>query len=168
MEIQRRGGERRATKDVDVRLTLIAVGRAKRGPEQELFNSYLKRLKPKLDLIEVEEKRPLVGPELMMREAELISDKIPEHAYLVALDERGKPMSSRNFAAKFGDLRDNGRDVAFIIGGADGLDENLRARADLILGFGPQTWPHMLVRTMLAEQVYRAQSILAGHPYHRD
>lgn len=151
-----------------MRLTLIAVGRAKRGPEQELFNSYLKRLKPKLELIEVEEKRPLAGPELMMREAELISDKIPEHAYLVALDERGKPMSSRDFAVKLGDLRDTGRDVAFIIGGADGLDESLRARADLTLGFGPQTWPHMLVRAMLAEQVYRAQSILSGHPYHRD
>ena len=168
MEIERRGGWRRALKDVDVRLTLIAVGRAKRGPEQELFNSYLKRLKPKLDLIEVEEKRPLAGSELMAREAELIADKIPAGAYLIALDERGKPLSSRKFAAKLGELRDGGRDVAFLIGGADGLDESLRRRADLILGFGPQTWPHMLVRAMLAEQVYRAQSILAGHPYHRD
>jgi 23S rRNA (pseudouridine1915-N3)-methyltransferase len=151
-----------------VRLTLIAVGRARRGPEQELFNSYLKRLRPNLDLIEVEEKRPLSGAELKAREAELIADKIPEGAYLIALDERGKAASSRAFAEKLGELQDSGRDVAFIIGGADGLDESLRARADHLLGFGPQTWPHMLVRVMLAEQVYRAQSILAGHPYHRD
>jgi len=151
-----------------VRLTLIAVGRAKRGPEQELFNAYLKRLRPGLDLIEVEEKRPLSGAELMAREAELIAEKIPQGAFLIALDERGKAQNSRQFAEKLGDLRDSGRDVAFIIGGADGLDESLRARADMLLGFGPQTWPHMLVRVMLAEQVYRAQSIHAGHPYHRD
>lgn len=151
-----------------MRLTLIAVGRAKRGPEQELFNSYRKRLNPGLDLVEVEEKRPLSGAELKAREAELIAAKIPDGAFLIALDERGKPASSRKFAEKLGDLRDGGRDIAFIIGGADGLDESLRARADMILGFGPQTWPHMLVRAMLAEQVYRGQSILAGHPYHRD
>ena len=155
-------------KDVGVRLTLIAVGRARRGPEQELFTSYLKRLRPALDLIEVEEKRPLSGAELKTREAELINEKIPDGAYLIALDERGSALSSRAFAEKIGDLRDSGRDVAFIIGGADGLDESLRARADRLLGFGPQTWPHMLVRVMLAEQVYRAQSIMAGHPYHRD
>ncbi len=151
-----------------MRLTLIAVGRAKRGPEQELYNSYMKRLRPGLELIEVEEKRPLSGAELMTREAELIAEKIPAGAFLIALDERGKPLSSRDFATRFGDLRDRGRDVAFIIGGADGLDQGMRARVDLVLGFGPQTWPHMLVRVMLAEQVYRAQSILAGHPYHRD
>lgn len=151
-----------------MRLTLIAVGRAKRGPEQELFNSYQKRLNPGLDLIEVEEKRPLSGAELKAREAELIAAKIPDGVFLIALDERGKPLSSRKFAEKLSDLRDGGRDIAFVIGGADGLDESLRARADMILGFGPQTWPHMLVRAMLAEQVYRGQSILAGHPYHRD
>lgn len=151
-----------------MRLTLIAVGRARRGPEQELFNAYLRRLRPGLELIEVEEKRPLSGAELMTREAELISEKIPEGAFLIALDERGKAQKSRQFAEKLGDLRDSGRDVAFIIGGADGLDESLRARSDMLLGFGPQTWPHMMVRAMLAEQVYRAQTILAGHPYHRD
>ncbi|MEX0695849.1 MAG: 23S rRNA (pseudouridine(1915)-N(3))-methyltransferase RlmH [Rhodospirillales bacterium] len=151
-----------------MRLTLIAVGRAKRGPEQELFTSYLKRLRPPLVLLEVEEKRPLAGPELIAREAELIAEKIPAGAYLVALDERGKALSSRAFAQKMAELGDGGRDLAFIIGGADGLASALRERADMILGFGPQTWPHMLVRVMLAEQVYRAQTILAGHPYHRD
>ncbi len=151
-----------------MRLTLIAVGRAKRGPEQDLFTSYLKRLRPSLDLFEVEEKRPLAGPELMSREAELIAEKIPEGAYLVALDERGKALKSRVFAEKVGELRDRGRDLAFVIGGADGLAPVIRERADMILGFGPQTWPHMLVRVMLAEQIYRAQTILAGHPYHRN
>lgn len=151
-----------------MRLTLIAVGRARRGPEQELFNLYLKRLRPALDLIEVEEKRPLAGDELKAREAELIAEKIPGGSFLIALDERGKALASRKFAERLGDLRDTGRDVAFIIGGADGLQDELRHRADLLLGFGPQTWPHMLVRAMLAEQLYRAQSILAGHPYHRD
>ncbi len=151
-----------------MRLTLIAVGRAKRSPEQELFNSYLKRLRPPLDLIEVEEKRPLAGPELMAREADLLAEKIPAGAYLVALDERGKAMKSRLFAEKIEEIRDAGRDVVFVIGGADGLAEVIRDRADMILGFGPQTWPHMLVRAMLAEQLYRVQTILAGHPYHRD
>ncbi|MDP4796095.1 MAG: 23S rRNA (pseudouridine(1915)-N(3))-methyltransferase RlmH [Rhodospirillales bacterium] len=151
-----------------MRLTLIAVGRAKRGPEQELFNSYLKRLRPPLELIEVEEKRPLAGQELMAREAELIAEKIPDGAYLVVLDERGKAMKSRLFAEKIEEIRDGGRDLAFIIGGADGLAAEIRERGDMILGFGPQTWPHMMVRVMLAEQLYRAQTILAGHPYHRD
>lgn len=152
-----------------MRLILIAVGRAKRGPEQELFQSYLKRQKPALELIEVEEKRPLSGTELKSREAALISEKIPEGAYVIALDERGKAMKSREFAGKLSDLAESGpREVVFIIGGADGLDPDIRKRADILLGFGPQTWPHMLVRSMLAEQIYRAQSIIAGHPYHRD
>lgn len=151
-----------------MRLTLIAVGRAKRGPEQELFNSYQKRLRPSLDLFEVEEKRPLAGTELMAREADLIAEKIPDGAFLVTLDERGKALKSRVFAQKIEEIRDGGRDVAFVIGGADGLAAHMRDRADMVLGFGPQTWPHMLVRVMLAEQLYRAQSILAGHPYHRD
>lgn len=152
-----------------VRLSLIAVGRAKRGPDQELFNLYAKRLQPPLDLIEVEEKRPLSGTELKAREAELIAAKIPEGAHVVALDERGKALSSRAFADRIGGLRDEGtRDLVFLIGGADGLDESLRARAQTVLSFGPQTWPHMLVRVLIAEQLYRAQTILAGHPYHRD
>ena len=105
----------------------------------------------------------------MSREAALIAEKIPDGAYVIALDERGKALKSRSFAQKLSDLADGGaRDIVFAIGGADGLDQSLRERADLMLGFGPQTWPHMLVRTMLAEQIYRAQSIIAGHPYHRD
>ncbi len=152
-----------------MRLSLIAVGRAKRGPEQDLFNLYSKRLSPSLDLIEVEEKRPLSGDELKSREADLIAAKIPDGAHVVALDERGKAFSSRDFAHLIGRYRDEGvRDMTILIGGADGLDKSLRTRADTVMSFGIQTWPHMLVRGMLAEQLYRAQTILAGHPYHRD
>ena len=152
-----------------MRLTLIAVGRAKKGPEQELFASYQKRLRPSLELIEVEEKRRLSDSELMAREADLILAKIPDGAYIVALDERGKPMTSRAFADFLTHEQDTGtRDMIFVIGGANGLAQDVRDRASKLLGFGPQTWPHMLVRGMLAEQLYRAQSIQAGHPYHRD
>lgn len=152
-----------------MRLTLIAVGRAKRGPDEELFNLYAKRLSPPLEVIEVEEKRPLSGDALKAREAELIAAKVPAGAHLIALDERGPALSSRAFATRLGGLRDDGiRDAAFVIGGADGLDAGLRGSANWVLSFGPQTWPHMLVRVLLAEQLYRAQTILAGHPYHRD
>ncbi len=150
-------------------MTVIAVGRVRRGPEQDLFQEYAKRLTPPLDLIEVEEKRRLAGDELKRREAELLAAKIPDGAVVVALDERGKALSSRELAAKLETWRSDGRrDAAFLIGGADGLDAALRARADMVVSFGPATWPHMLVRVMLAEQLYRADSILAGHPYHRD
>lgn len=152
-----------------MKLTLIAVGRGKRGPETDLFTHYCGRLRPPLTLIEVEERRPLSGAELMAREAALISAKIPDGAFVVALDERGKALKSRAFADVIQARQDDGvRDLVFVIGGADGLDPALRVRADMTLCFGPQTWPHMLVRGMLAEQLYRAQSIHAGHPYHRD
>lgn len=152
-----------------MRLTLIAVGRSKKGPEHELFASYIKRLRPSLEVIEVEEKRRLSDAELVAKEGELILSKVPDGAHVVALDERGKPMTSRAFASFMANQEDSGtRDMVFVIGGANGLAEDVCARANRLLGFGPQTWPHMLVRGMLAEQIYRAQSIQAGHPYHRD
>lgn len=152
-----------------MRLTLIAVGWAKKGPEQELFASYQKRLRPSLELVEVEEKRRLSDAELMTREAELILAKVPDGAFVVALDERGNAMKSRDFATFLTTEQDGGaRDMVFIIGGANGLAPEVRDRANKLLSFGVQTWPHMLVRGMLAEQIYRAQSIQAGHPYHRD
>jgi 23S rRNA (pseudouridine1915-N3)-methyltransferase len=108
-------------------------------------------------------------PELKRLEADKLLAQIPKNAVLVALDERGESLDSGTFAQRLGAWRDAGRaDLAFVIGGADGLDEEVRRRADLLLSFGRLTWPHMLVRGMLAEQLYRAQQILAGHPYHRD
>jgi 23S rRNA (pseudouridine1915-N3)-methyltransferase len=151
-----------------VRLWLAAVGRAKPGPELDLFQQYARRLTPPLTLREVEEKRPLPVAERKAREAELLLGAIPASALVVALDERGKSPGSEAFAAQLGRWRDDGvGDVAFLIGGADGHGDAVRSRATLLLSFGAMTWPHMLVRAMAAEQLWRAQAILAGHPYHR-
>ncbi|EME70663.1 rRNA large subunit methyltransferase [Paramagnetospirillum caucaseum] len=151
-----------------MRLIIAAVGKAKAGPEQELFRQYCRRLTPPPVLKEVEEKRPLAGPQLKAREAELLLAALPEGAVVVALDEKGRDMGSVEFAGKLRGWRDGGaQDVAFLIGGADGHGDAVRERAGLLLSFGRMTWPHMLVRALLAEQLWRAHSILAGHPYHR-
>ena len=147
---------------------IVAVGRARSGPMRDLFDDYAKRLKPPLELREVEERRPLKGRELKSREGALLLDALPKDAHVVALDGDGKPLSSEDLAKRLGNWRDDGiRNAAFVIGGADGLDKSVLDRADFTLSLGAQTWPHMLVRVMLAEQLYRADSILAGHPYHR-
>jgi 23S rRNA (pseudouridine1915-N3)-methyltransferase len=152
-----------------VRLWLAAVGRARPGPETDLYQGYAARLQPSLQLREVEEKRRLSPPERKAREAEPLLGAVPGGAMLVALDETGRSMGSREFAIKLGRWRDEGvADLAFLVGGADGHGEAVRSRAGLLLSLGPMTWPHMLVRVLLAEQLWRAQSILAGHPYHRD
>lgn len=155
-----------------MRVHLCVVGRARSGPEKTLIDDYLQRfdrtgralaLGPVV-VHEVEDKRGLG----MAAEAELLSRVLPAGALLVALDERGAVMTSPQFADKIAGWRDGGRqDLAFVIGGADGIDPALRARADVSLSFGAMVWPHMLVRVMLAEQLYRAASILAGSPYHR-
>lgn len=152
-----------------MRILIAAVGRAKPGPERALFEHFAGRIPFPLTLREVEERKRLPAPELKRREAELLLGAVPEGAAVVVLDSRGKPLSSDDFAALLGRWRDEGRrDVAFLIGGAEGLDETVRRRADRVLSFGPQTWPHMLARGMLAEQLFRAHCILTGHPYHRD
>ena len=147
---------------------LVAVGRARKGAMKDLFEDYANRLTPKLSLKEVEERRPLKGDELKRREARLLLDVLPDDAYVVALDGRGKQLSSEALAKKLQTLQDDGQRTAlFVIGGADGHDQSLLDRANFTLSLGPPTWPHMLVRVMLAEQLYRADSILKGHPYHR-
>jgi len=151
-----------------LRLWLAAVGRVKPGPELDLFNQYSKRLSVPITVREVEEKRPLPTPERMAREADLLLATLPPQAVVVALDERGKAMGSVDFATRLGRWRDDGTaDLAFVIGGADGHGQAVRDRAALLLSFGAMTWPHMLVRAMVAEQLWRAQAILSGHPYHR-
>ncbi|MBL8699755.1 MAG: 23S rRNA (pseudouridine(1915)-N(3))-methyltransferase RlmH [Alphaproteobacteria bacterium] len=153
-----------------MRLTLVAVGRLRGEPLAEAFGEYAKRLKAgrwSLDVVEVEERRKLAGPELAMREGELILAAIPPDSHVVALDGRGPALTSEAFAARLRQLRDDGRRVCFLIGGADGFAPAVREAADQLLGLGAMTWPHKLVRVMLAEQLFRAQSILAGHPYHR-
>ena len=151
-----------------MRLWLGAVGKVKPGPEKTLFDQYAKRLVPPLTLCEVEEKRPLSVPERQANEARLLLAALPDKARLVVLDERGANLTSMVLAERLGKWRDDGvADLAFLIGGADGHDQSIRQKADLILCLGAMTWPHMLVRVMLAEQLWRAQSILSGHPYHR-
>ena len=155
-----------------MRLHLCAVGRLRAGPERDLVDDYLQRLDRSGRALglgpvqehEVEDKKN-AG---MAAEAELLARAVPAGAVLVTLDERGKLLTSPEFAAQLAKWRDAGRqDLAFVIGGADGIDPGLRARADFSLSFGAMVWPHMLVRVMLAEQLYRAASILAGAPYHR-
>jgi len=152
-----------------VRVHILAVGRVRRGPERDLYDSYVRQIRWPLSLIEVEEKKPVAGAERLRREADLLLRAIPDGATVIALDERGDSLASRDFAHRIESWRDTGQsDIAFVIGGADGLDPSVRDRAALILSFGRQTWPHQMARIMLIEQIYRAQQILAGHPYHRD
>lgn len=155
-----------------MRIKIAAVGRLRGGPETDMITDYLDRFSKTgralglgpAEVIEVEDKKG--GG--MAAEAALLSRTIPEGAKVVALDERGKLMTSPNFATQLARFRDDGaRDAVFVIGGADGLDPALRARADISLSFGKMVWPHMLARVMLAEQLYRAATILAGGPYHR-
>jgi 23S rRNA (pseudouridine1915-N3)-methyltransferase len=141
----------------------------RRGPLYDLQALYAGRLLPPVTIIELEEKRRLPAAELKQREAELILAAVPPGARLVALDERGAPWTSRQFAERLASWRDAGAAaLAFAIGGADGLGQSVIDRADAVLSLGPMTWPHLLARSLLLEQLYRAQQILAGHPYHRD
>lgn len=156
-----------------MKLGLVAVGRMKAGPLPTLFQDYARRLAWPLTAIEVEERRPLPSAELKEREGALILDAFEKSfgkawsPVLVALDGRGVALDSRAFAERLGRWRDAAADPVFVIGGADGLGRAVLERADLALSLGAMTWPHLLVRVMLAEQLFRAQSILAGHPYHR-
>src|SRR3954462_776684 len=152
-----------------IRLYILAVGRLRRGPLYELQALYAERILPAPTIIEVEEKRRLPPAELRMREAELVLAALPPGARLIALDERGVAWSSMELANRLAFWRDAGTAaVAFAIGGADGLGTAVIERADAVLSFGSMTWPHLLVRGMLLEQLYRAQQIRAGHPYHRE
>jgi 23S rRNA (pseudouridine1915-N3)-methyltransferase len=133
------------------------------------MKTYLKRCPWNVKVIEVEEKRPLKGAERMAREGDLLLNAIPEGATVVALDERGKEMRSTVFSNKIRDWQDQGiTNLVFLIGGADGYADKVKSRANQLISFGAMTWPHMMVRAMLSEQLYRASTILQGHPYHKD
>jgi len=159
-----------------MRIEICAIGRLRSGPEKTLIDDYLARGAASgralsltgFRLTEAEEKRALSGDALKAAEAALLKSNIARGSKTVMLDERGKLEGSASFANRLGQWRDNGtQDLTFIIGGADGLDADFRDSADHLMAFGPMTWPHMLVRVLLAEQLYRAVSILSGHPYHR-
>jgi 23S rRNA (pseudouridine1915-N3)-methyltransferase len=144
-----------------MRIHVLAIGRL-RGAYAELCGAYAKRLTAPLAVKE------LTAP-TQEAEGKALLDSLPAKSFVVALDERGKDLSSRELAVKLAAWQDQGvRDLVFTIGGADGLTESVKAKADFTLGLGRKTWPHKLVRVMLLEQLYRAQQINSGHPYHRD
>jgi 23S rRNA (pseudouridine1915-N3)-methyltransferase len=152
-------------------IRICAVGRLKQGPEKTLVDDYVTRfnrtgrpigLGP-VDVTEVDDRKARDPSE----EAVLLRAAVPTGAVVATLDERGKTLTSPQFARQLARWRDDARDVAFVIGGADGIDPALRAEAGFSLSLGAMVWPHMLARVMLAEQLYRAATILAGSPYHR-
>ena len=155
-----------------MRVHICAVGRLRAGPEHELVDDYLGRfdrtgralgLGP-VSMTEVENKKG--GGK--KSETVMLEKSIPKNSLICVLDERGEVMSSTDFARQLARWRDDGQqDVAFVLGGADGIDRAMRARANASLSLGQMVWPHMLARVMLAEQLYRAATILAGGPYHR-
>jgi 23S rRNA (pseudouridine1915-N3)-methyltransferase len=159
-----------------MRILIAAVGRLKQGPERDLAERYRKRAADfgrklglqAFDIVEIKESRADNLERRMLEESIALANVIPERASAVILDERGATMNSASFAVHLQDWRAQDKPaVVFIIGGADGLAPSLRQRADLALAFGTLTWPHQLVRIMLLEQLYRAVTILGGHPYHR-
>lgn len=158
-----------------MKLVIAGVGKSRASLEQTLLDDYLERARgigPKLgfgavEITIIDTSRAASAEARMAEEATGLSAKIPKGAFLIALDEQGKSFSSAEFAKLIADKRDQARDIAFVIGGPDGLAPSLRDGAAWKTAFGRQTWPHLLVRAMLAEQIYRAFSILSGHPYHR-
>jgi len=159
-----------------MRIVVAAVGRLKQGPERELAERYRKRAADAgrsvglnaFDIVEIKESRAGDAARRMLEESIAIANIVPDRAVTVILDERGENMSSAVIAGRLQDWqRQDKPAVVFIIGAADGLAPSLREKASLAIAFGSATWPHQLIRIMLMEQLYRAVTILAGHPYHR-
>ena len=151
-----------------MKITIIAVGRLKSGPEKYLWDDYARRLTWSVQLREVEEKKPLPPKQMREKEGALLLEKVPSGAVVIALDQLGRSFSSNQFAQHFQAwMTDGVRDVTFLVGGSDGLSSEAISRAQLRLSMGEQTWPHLLARCMLLEQIYRAQCILGNHPYHK-
>lgn len=159
-----------------MRIIVAAVGRLKSGPETELSERYRKRAAQTgrnlgwrdVEIVEIRESRAAEPAKRMLEESIALTTLIPQGAAVVLLDSRGDSLDSARIAAQFSKWSENGKPaVVFVIGGADGLADSLRDKAQLRLSFGTATWPHQLVRVMLLEQIYRATTILTGHPYHR-
>lgn len=159
-----------------MRILIAAIGKKRSGPEAALVDDYIDRARgfgrrigfSDLTLHEFDAPKALSGDALKKREGEMLLGAVPEGAVIFALDERGENLSSENLAALLGKMRDDGAGAAaFVIGGADGHGDELRGKAVRLISFGAATWPHLLVRAMLAEQLYRSMTILSGHPYHR-
>jgi 23S rRNA (pseudouridine1915-N3)-methyltransferase len=147
-------------------LHVIAVGRLRQGPEADLLARYQARIRPKLVVTEVPEATGS-AVEIKRREGGALLAALPDGAFVVALDLAGKTPSSEAFSSQLDRWLGLGKPVCFMIGGTEGLESTVLSRADYVLSFGSLTWPHFLVRAMLAEQIYRARAIASGHPYHR-
>ena len=149
-------------------IDLITIGKLKKGVFHDLQNDYQKRIRWPLNLFEIES-RYRDPAHMNADENRKILDHISPSGFIIAMDERGEGLRSLDFAEMVSNLQDNGNHhLQFIIGGADGLNEEVRSKASFMLSFGKQTWPHIMARVMLLEQIYRTQQILAGHPYHRE
>ena len=151
-----------------MKITICAIGRLKAGPERNLWERDCNRLRWPVKIIELEERKKVSAPELKRLEGILLTNAMPAGAVVVALDERGKSYSSGDFANQLSSWNAMGRGLTFLIGGPNGTEQSTLDKANLIMSFGAATWPHMLARILLIEQLYRAEQILAGNPYHRD
>jgi 23S rRNA (pseudouridine1915-N3)-methyltransferase len=149
------------------KISILAIGKL-RSAEAEWCAEYLKRLKGEVTIKELAAPKSLPPDATQKAEAELLLKVVPSKTFVVLLDERGKDLTSRELATKISGWQEQNAEMIFLIGGADGVIDKVRARANFTLGLGRATWPHRLVRVMLLEQLYRAQQINAGHPYHRD
>lgn len=151
-----------------MKIVIAAAGKFRSHPEKALYDQYVRRLPWQTSLVEIGEKKTKNSGRRDRLKSPALQSAIPEGAVVIALDEGGTAFSSQKFAEKIGDWQDLGvRNLAFLIGGADGLSPDILGAADETLSLGPMTWPHLLVRALLAEQLYRASTILSGHPYHR-
>lgn len=160
-----------------MKLIIAAVGRQKVGPETELVARYTDRARKAgraigithVDVIELPESRARTANERKQLEAEQLLKALPDSCIILALDEHGKNLSSRDFAQRIDQERNSGQSaMAFVIGGPDGHGADLLARANSKMALGAMTWPHQIARMLLSEQIYRAITIITGHPYHRD
>ncbi|KXV15915.1 23S rRNA (pseudouridine(1915)-N(3))-methyltransferase RlmH [Gluconobacter oxydans] len=148
-------------------MKLVAIGRLKAGPERELFERYAGRIRPALTVTELAPSKGSVQ-EQKRKDAAALLGACPDNALIVALDEGGKTPDSLRLAEMLSRWQESGRPIHFLIGGTEGLDSSVIQRADSVISLGKLTWPHMLVRILIAEQVFRAQAINTGHPYHRE
>lgn len=150
-------------------IQILAIDKLKKSdPEYLLISDYLKKTRWPIEVREFEEKRPLPDAQKKEAESRLLLNAVQSNAKIIALDEGGKELTSREFAGQLKTWIDEGYNLSFLIGGANGHADILKKRADLKIAFGRMTMPHLLARVVLAEQLYRAKTILDGHPYHRD
>ena len=151
-----------------MRFTICAITRMRGNPVAEICQTYQNRLPWDVTITELEAQKYLKGKKRLQAEANLLQDAVPDRAKVIVLDERGEILPSVAFAKRIGALRDEGiSDIAFLIGGAEGLHQEVIKTANLVLSLGAMTWPHLMARALLMEQLYRAHTILSGHPYHR-